>query len=227
MQRAPSSCSPPRGVAADCAAQRAAEAISHSPPHSAKFVLGRAPRRPPTAFAARRERRFLSESRYSLFKRSMPTGFGGEAGSKRRYASLRCGRLRPARLCESQELGPKHHPILLGSGRALRGWAKGPARRPGGSTNRKGTTNSSAQHGAAQRTAQFSAPCPPHCGSAFAPPRAVARWDFISILLTAKRVKFLFKRAGDGFFVQGQVFFARRSLSARLARFSYIRLPPK
>ena len=108
MQRAPSSCSPPRGVAADCAAQRAAEAISHSPPHSAKFVLGRAPRRPPTAFAARRERRFLSESRYSLFKRSMPTGFGGEAGSKRRYASLRCGRLRPARPVGSQEHSPKH-----------------------------------------------------------------------------------------------------------------------
>ena len=34
---------------------------------------------------------------------------------------------------------------------------------------------------------QFSAPCQPHCGSAFAPPRfTVARWDFISILLTAK-----------------------------------------
>ena len=36
----------------------------------------------------------------------------------------------------------------------------------------------------AQSSPQFSAPCQPHCGSAFAPPRfTVARWDFISILL--------------------------------------------
>ena len=63
------------------------------------------------------------------------------------------------------------------------GGPNGPARKPGGSTNRKGTTNSSAQRGAktatgfrtrrtvaAQSTAQFFAPCPPHCGSAVAPP---------------------------------------------------------
>ena len=31
---------------------------------------------------------------------------------------------------------------------------------------------------------------------------AVARWDFISILLTANRVKSLFKRAGDGIFAR-------------------------
>ncbi|WP_294598986.1 hypothetical protein [uncultured Rikenella sp.] len=30
----------------------------------------------------------------------------------------------------------------------------------------------------------------------------VARWDFISILLFAKRVKSFFKRAGDGFFAR-------------------------
>ena len=74
--------------------------------------------------------------------------------------------------------------FLSGSGCALRGWAEGPARKPGGSKNRKSTTNSSAQRGAktdygfrarrtvaAQSTAQFSAPCQPHCGSAVAPPR--------------------------------------------------------
>ena len=43
-QRAPT-CSPPRGVAANCATLRVAEAISHSPPHSAKFVLGAPPTR--------------------------------------------------------------------------------------------------------------------------------------------------------------------------------------
>ncbi|WP_297628800.1 hypothetical protein, partial [uncultured Rikenella sp.] len=35
---------------------------------------------------------------------------------------------------------------------------------------------------------------------------AVARWDFISILLTAKRVKSLFRRTGDGVFAHGRVF---------------------
>ncbi len=42
----------------------------------------------------------------SQFKRSKPAGFGVEADSKRRCASLRGGRLRPARLCESQKLDP-------------------------------------------------------------------------------------------------------------------------
>ena len=55
-------------------------------PPSAKFVLGRATR--------------------SQFKRTKPELFRVEAGSKRRCASLRDGRLRPARLCESQKLGP-------------------------------------------------------------------------------------------------------------------------
>ncbi|WP_297832907.1 hypothetical protein, partial [uncultured Rikenella sp.] len=54
-------------------------------------------------------------------------------------------------------------------------------------------------------------PSSPPCVSLTAAPLAlrrvaVARWDFISILLTAKRVKSLFTRAGDGFFVQGRIF---------------------
>ena len=44
---------------------------------------------------------------------------------------------------------------------------------------------------------------------------AVARWDFISILLTAKRVKSPFRRAGDGF-LHEIVFFAHSSFFARL-----------
>ncbi|WP_300601882.1 hypothetical protein, partial [uncultured Rikenella sp.] len=58
-----------------------------------------------------------------------------------------------------------------------------------------------------------SAPLRLRCRSA----AAVARWDFISILLTAKRVKSLFKRAGDGFF-------AHHSFFARLRDSFYIRL---
>ena len=86
--------------------------------------------------------------------------------------------------------------FLSVSGCALQGWAEGPARKPGGSKNRKSTTNSSAQCGAktgygfrarrtvaAQSTAQFSAPCSPHCGSACAPPRFCAPARFIYIRL--------------------------------------------
>ena len=51
-------------------------------------------------------------------------------------AGLRGRRLRPARPKGSQELRHQHRPILV-SGCALRGWAEGPAHRPGGSTNRK------------------------------------------------------------------------------------------
>ncbi|WP_300853272.1 hypothetical protein, partial [uncultured Rikenella sp.] len=55
---------------------------------------------------------------------------------------------------------------------------------------------------------------------------AVARWDFISILLTAKRMKSLFTRAGDRVFAQNRVFRALFLFRAP-ARFIYIRLPPK
>ncbi len=50
---------------------------------------------------------------------------------------------------------------------------------------------------------------------------SVARWDFISILLTAKRVKSLFTRADDGVFVSGQVF-SRAVLCPRALRDSSI-----
>ncbi|WP_300601579.1 hypothetical protein, partial [uncultured Rikenella sp.] len=49
---------------------------------------------------------------------------------------------------------------------------------------------------------------------------AVARWDFISILLIAKRVKSLFKRAGDGFFAHHS-FFARWRKSYSNAYFAF------
>ena len=65
--------------------------------------------------------------------------------------STRSGVLRASRGEASGPHDPKGHrsnnpfisSILSCSGRALRGWAKGPARRPGGSTNRKSTAHSS------------------------------------------------------------------------------------
>ena len=81
----------------------------------------------------------------------------------------------------------------------------------------------------AQSTAQFSAPCPPHCGSATAPPVPLGtrkmgmptpnrrplgfHFDFA----IAKRAKSPFRRAGDGALREVEFF-------ARLARFIYIRL---
>ncbi len=61
---------------------------------------------------------------------------GGTAtlNAKRRVAGL------PGR----KSSAPAPLSILLGSGCALRGWAEGPARRPGGSSNRKSTAHSSA-----------------------------------------------------------------------------------
>ncbi len=178
-----------------------------------------------------------------------PAGFGVEAGSKRRCASLRGGRLRPARLYEPQEqcFG------LWVSGCALPGWAEGPARKPGDSSRNRairtrpkarqkalppftaqfcrvraaasgpgiedappharrpfgsqkhdqqfGPTHSPKlgparrenrsrfsrpKNSTAQSTTQFSAPCPPHCGSAIAPPLFRAPARFIYIRLTPK-----------------------------------------
>ncbi len=85
---------------------------------------------------------------------------------------------------------------------------------------------------AAQNTAQFSAPCSPtaaplslrRCRSARERWEYlllnVARWDFISILLTAKRVKSLFKRAGDGVS-------ARLGKSCQNTQASFDDFPPK
>ena len=72
----------------------------------------------------------------------------GECNELRRVAIRRVGWRRTARLKEPQKLGPKqaptHHPNLS------------PMLSPKNSTT--------------QSSPQFSAPCPPHCGSAFAPP---------------------------------------------------------
>ena len=72
--------------------------------------------------------------------------------------------------------------------------------------------------GTAQSPAQFSAPCPHHCGSAVDPPRfTVARWDFISILLSQNEQNPLLSgRATDylrcSFFARlGEIFSKRTS----------------
>ncbi len=68
QQRAPRSCSPP--LAADCAAQRAAEAVPCSPSHSVKFGLSPTP---PSGFAAgRRGRRPKGRKSNAIHRPRLP-----------------------------------------------------------------------------------------------------------------------------------------------------------
>ena len=159
-------------------------------------------------------------------------------------AGLRGRRLRPARLCEPQLHCLIRRPILSGSGCGVRpGHRRCPAAGP--AVLRTAKAQPKARPSAAgkpitvfppeERARPKARPSSPprvcltaaplslrRCRSA--PARwaclllTVARWDFISILLTAKRAKSLFRRAGDGFFVCRSSFFAHSSLSARLGK---------
>ncbi len=175
-------------------------------------------------------------------------------------ASLRCGRLRPARLCEPQKLSPfvfgrsQRRTNIKAEAASKRRCASPPypgvradryhgklavrsPPKPGkqlSPLHRQSQASCSAQRGSktvvgfrarrtstAQSTALFSAPCPPHCGSATAPPVPLGtrkmgmptpnrrplgfHFDFA----IAKRAKSPFRRAGDGFYARGSSFFAR------------------
>ena len=70
----------------------------------------------------------------------------------------------------------------------------------------------------AQPTAQSTAPCPPHCGSAFAPPRLPSPAGISSRFCCRKMSEIPIYAGGR------QIFRARTSLFARLARFILFRL---
>ncbi len=88
---------------------RATRWVARTPPPAPPY-FGFGLRRPARASEMPRRKPGGSTNRTtrSQFKRSKPTGFGVEAGSKRHCASLRGRRLRPARLYEPQELGSKN-----------------------------------------------------------------------------------------------------------------------
>ncbi len=111
MQRAPTSCSPPRGVAASCAAQRAAEAQPIHRPNSVGF----GPR-------ATIYHHLLSGSACRPSPRGAPR-LGDKAGDLK-VATIPA----PA----------PPHSVKFGLRRPARA-SKMPRRRPGGSTNRKST----------------------------------------------------------------------------------------
>ncbi len=169
---------------------------------------------------SRRGRRFLTESRYSLSVQAVKAWlFRVEAGSKRRCASLRGRRLRPAQPYGSQ----KHCPFIFGRSQrrtnikaeaaSKRRCASPPHPEAAGRPLTRGLScslspqsknQSSAQPTApakpharpsaagkpitvfppktdtAQSSPQFSAPCRPHCGSAFAPPLFRAPGEILS-----------------------------------------------
>ena len=92
------------------------------------------------------------------------------------FCSIRPRRAPKGSQKPNQQISTKHEQrfslILSGSGCALPGWAEGPARRPGGSTNRKSTSYSSAQysvktysgfHARKTNTAQLTAPIQALC----------------------------------------------------------------
>ncbi len=111
----------------------------------------------------------------------------GECNEPRRVAVRRWRRT--ARLCESQLQRPIHRPRF--------------ARFVLGAPPRAADASFSPRP-AVQRTAllalpQSTVPCPPHCGSAVAPPRFRRPLGFHLDFANAKRVKSLFRRAGDGF----------------------------
>ena len=127
----------------------------------------------------------LLDSFSSYLQKSAAWGGGELRGSKSRKSTA--------------HLVSDFHPILSGSGCALRGWAEGPARRPGDlkvaqappkskpharpSAAGKPTTVFPPKIGTSPNSPQFSAPCQPHCGSAVAPPRfrAPARFNYIQL----------------------------------------------
>ncbi len=115
---------------------------------------------------------------------------------------------RPARLCESQEQSTHSPPSLSGSVcRPSPRAVKPLGDKAGDSANRATRFQPKARPKAKPKARPSS---PPRVSLTAAPLSlrriSVARWDFISILLTAKRVKSLFRRTGDGVFAHGRVF---------------------
>ncbi len=229
MQRAPTSCSPPRGVAANCAAQRAAEArpiwfrtfvqfcrvraaasgpgIKDAPPqarrlcephehriHSPPPFCEVRPRRAPHAPLMRRPRRgrrSLAESRYSLsaYSSSLPAGaqpslrkchcLSGSKPAEAKTSIASCGPPRSEasaratlRVAEAQ---PKVQPNVQPN--------PPPQARP--SATGKPITVFASEEQAQPKTRPSS---PPRISLTAAPLSLrhipVARWDFISILLS-------------------------------------------
>ena len=149
-----------------------------------------------------RGRRFLSESRYSLSVQA-DEACGAHSnvscGPPRSEASARATlRVAKAQPNPRPKALPNANPIL------------GPARHENRLRFSRPKNSRSPKHSPVLRP--VSASLRLRCRSAAF---AVARWDFISILLTAKRVKSPFRRAGDGF-LHEIVFFAHSSFFARL-----------
>ena len=234
-QRAPTSCSPPRGVAANCATLRVARATFFSlgfglspippKPHSGfgdkagDLKVAKIPAPAPPQFCRVRAARSGGGPNGPARRPGAPTGRKNNdlftAPVLRGSSSARP--LAPPRAADAS-LSPRtaipHGIALL----ALSSSGRSPANRAAQSTAQISAPCSAQRGGktgygfpargivAAQSTAQFSAPCPPHCGSACAPPPSRRPLGFHLDFTDAKRVKSLFTRAGDGGFARSRGF---------------------
>ncbi len=193
MQRAPTSCSPPRGVAANCATRRAAGA--------SLFLSGSGCARRGWAerLSTQARRPFITSAMFGL--------------SPIPPEALRAWATRPA------VRGTALFAFGL-SGRSLRGPKRAlrVASRPRGGFSPR---DSASRKSTAQPTAQNTAPCRPHCGSAYAPPHSRRPLGFHLDFAITKRAKSLFRRAGDGV-LRGIEFFRAPVLCPRALRDSVI-----
>ncbi len=162
--------------------------------------------------------RFFEPQEFGPFVSFKLFAASGECNELRRVAVRRVGWRRTARLCESQEHGlfvfgrSQRRTNIKAEAASKRRRASPPHPGAAGRPLTREPSYSLSPQIPARAQPKACPSSPPVSASLrlrFRSAAAVARWDFILILLTAKRVKSLFKRAGDGFFMQGQSFFAR------------------
>ncbi len=201
-QRAPTNCSPPPAGAADCAAQRAAEAVLCSPSHSVKFGLSPTP--PRRSAPGRQSRRPKGRNNSGTSTAPILSGSGSALPGWAERPSTQaqrfeepqkhapfcgvCFRPQPAENedgAQAEYFGPPHpraagRPLTRGLSYSLaaqnitKSTAQLTAQIPAQNSAQRGAKTvfgfRARRTSKAQSRTQFSAPCPPHCGSAIAPP---------------------------------------------------------
>ena len=190
MQRAPSSCSPPHGVAANCATLKGRRSNAFSVKFSLVARSGRSLRGPKaTLVAGLRDRRLrparlCEPQKHSTHSSHNFLNFGLSPTPPSGFAAGRQGR-RPKGRKSTDHSPPKAVGFVLGAP-PLAPLKRRPCRGRRFCESRYSLLAPNPAKSKAQSSPQFSAPCPPHCGSAFAPPRFRAPARFIYIRLAPK-----------------------------------------
>ena len=197
MQRAPSSCSPPHGVAANCATLKGRRSNAFSVKFSLVARSGRSLRGPKaTLVAGLRDRRLrparlCEPQKHSTHSSHNFLNFGLSPTPPSGFAAGRQGR-RPKGRKSTDHSPPKAVGFVLGAP-PLAPLKRRPCRGRRFCESRYSLLAPNPAKSKAQSSPQFSAPCPPHCGSAFAPPRFRAPARFIYIRLAPKELNRFFR----------------------------------